>query len=129
MESDTTSITEKPSYTLWQLVLYMLQLGTFGFGGPVALVGYMYRDLVEHRGWITEADLRRAGIEPWAWIINNSVAATTVHSPLLCQRASNELADIEAVSTIHAQRFAVVPLLKEEPVGVQRLLELSRSSQ
>lgn len=129
MESDTTSITEKPSYTLWQLVLYMLQLGTFGFGGPVALVGYMYRDLVEHRGWITEADLRRAGIEPWAWIINNSVAATTVHSPLLCQRASNELADIKTVSTVHAKRYAVVPLLKEEPVGVQRLLELSRSSQ
>lgn len=58
MESDTTPITEKPNYTLWQLIRYMLQLGTFGFGGPVALVGYMYRDLVERRGWITEADYR-----------------------------------------------------------------------
>jgi chromate transporter len=58
MESNTTPITEKPSYTLWQLIRYMLQLGTFGFGGPVALVGYMYRDLVERRGWITEADYR-----------------------------------------------------------------------
>ncbi len=76
-----------------------------------------------------QADLRRAGIEPWAWVINNSVAATTVHSPLLCQRASNELADIKIVSTIHAKRYAVVPLLKEEPVGVQKLLELSRSGQ
>ena len=36
-------------YTLWQLVCYMLGLGTWGFGGPVALVGYMYRDLVEKR--------------------------------------------------------------------------------
>lgn len=73
-------------------------------------------------------DLRRAGIEPWAWIVNNSVAATTVHSPLLCQRACNELADIEAVSTVHAKRYAVVPLLQEEPIGVQRLLELSRNN-
>ncbi|MCE7914618.1 MAG: arsenical pump-driving ATPase [Nitrosomonas sp. PRO4] len=76
-----------------------------------------------------QADLRRAGIEPWAWVINNSVAATTVHSPLLCQRASNELADIKTVSTIHAKRYAVVHLLQEEPVGIEKLLELSRSSQ
>jgi chromate transporter len=45
-------------YSLWQLVLYFLRLGTLGFGGPVALVGYMHRDLVEHRGWITESDYR-----------------------------------------------------------------------
>ena len=47
-----------PGYTLGQLVLYMLRLGTFGFGGPVALVGYMHRDLVEQRKWIGEADYR-----------------------------------------------------------------------
>ncbi len=47
-----------PSYTLWQLVIYMLKLGTWGFGGPVALVGYMNRDLVEKYGWITEADYK-----------------------------------------------------------------------
>ena len=47
-----------PSYTVWQLVLYMLRLGTLGFGGPVALVGYMYRDLVEQRGWISDADYK-----------------------------------------------------------------------
>ena len=75
-----------------------------------------------------QADLRRAGIEPWAWIINNSVAATTVRSPLLCQRASNELADIKTVSTTHAKRYAVVPLLKEEPVGIEKLLELFQSN-
>jgi arsenite-transporting ATPase len=71
-------------------------------------------------------DLRRAGIEPWAWIVNNSIAATTVQSPLLCRRARNELADIEAVSTLHAKRYAVVPLLKEEPIGLQRLLTLAK---
>jgi chromate transporter len=47
-----------PLYTLWQLVGYFLGLGTHGFGGPVALVGYMHRDLVERRGWVTEADYR-----------------------------------------------------------------------
>ena len=72
-----------------------------------------------------QADLRRAGIEPWAWVINNSIAAATVQSNLLHQRAANELPEIEAVATIQAQRYAVVPLLKEEPVGVERLLELS----
>ena len=45
-------------YTLWQLVRYMLGLGTWGFGGPVALVGYMYRDLVEKRSWISDADYK-----------------------------------------------------------------------
>jgi len=47
-----------PPYSLWQLVQYMTKLGTVGFGGPVALVGYMHRDLVEQRRWITEADYK-----------------------------------------------------------------------
>ena len=73
-----------------------------------------------------QSDLRRAGIEPWAWIINNSVAAAHPVSPLLRQRAHNELREIEAVANHHAHRYAVVPLLKSEPVGVAHLLELSR---
>src|SRR5258706_2833760 len=36
----------------------MLYLGTFGFGGPIALVGYMHRDLVEQRKWISETDYK-----------------------------------------------------------------------
>ena len=47
-----------PVYTLWQLIGYALKLGTVGFGGPVALVGYMQRDLVESRRWISEADFK-----------------------------------------------------------------------
>lgn len=70
-------------------------------------------------------DLRRAGIEPWAWVINNSIAATTVASPLLRQRAMNEVREIDAVAHQHAHRYAVVPLLSEEPVGVDRLLALA----
>jgi chromate transporter len=40
------------------MILYMLRLGTLGFGGPVALVGYMHRDLVEDRKWISESDYK-----------------------------------------------------------------------
>jgi arsenite-transporting ATPase len=72
-----------------------------------------------------QADLRRAGIEPWAWIINTSVAAAVTKSTLLRQRAANELREINAVASKHAQRYAVVPLLKDEPIGVARLQELS----
>ena len=72
-----------------------------------------------------QTDLRRAGIEPWAWVINNSVAAAKVTSPLLKQRAHNELREIEAVSKHQASRYALVPLQQEEPIGVQRLLQLA----
>lgn len=47
-----------PSYSLKQLILYFLKLGYAGFGGPVALVGYMHRDLVEHRQWISDEDYK-----------------------------------------------------------------------
>ena len=45
-------------YSLRELVLYFLQLGTTGFGGPIALVGYMQRDLVERRRWISLKDYK-----------------------------------------------------------------------
>jgi len=47
-----------PPHGLWQLVRYVLDLGTWGFGGPLALVGCMYRDLVEKRQWISDADYK-----------------------------------------------------------------------
>src|SRR5215467_9987274 len=58
VESTSTQTSRQVPYTLWQLVSYFLRLGTLGFGGPVALVGYMQRDLVERRGWIAEADYK-----------------------------------------------------------------------
>lgn len=72
-----------------------------------------------------QSDLRRAGIEPWAWVINNSVAATTTNSSLLHQRALNELVEINAVAKAYSKRYAVVPMLKDEPIGVERLLNLA----
>jgi chromate transporter len=48
----------KPYYSLKQLMYYFLKLGSIGFGGPVALVGYMHRDLVHQRQWIEEDDYK-----------------------------------------------------------------------
>jgi chromate transporter len=52
-----------PTYTLRQLIQYFLYLGYAGFGGPVALVGYMHRDLVEERKWISEEEYK----DVWHW--------------------------------------------------------------
>jgi chromate transporter len=47
------------SYSFKKLLLYFLKLGTIGFGGPIALVGYMQKDLVEERGWLTKEEYLR----------------------------------------------------------------------
>lgn len=49
-----------PTVGLWPLAAYFLKLGTIGFGGPIALAGYMRRDLVEERGWAGEDEYRLA---------------------------------------------------------------------
>ena len=71
-----------------------------------------------------QEDLRRAGIEPWGWIINNSAAAAVSQSSLLMERAKNELNEIEDVAHRYAHRYTVVPLLKNEPVGETLLRSL-----
>lgn len=48
----------KSPYSLKEMIYYFLKLGTLGFGGPVALVNYMHKDLVEKRKWITEDDYK-----------------------------------------------------------------------
>jgi len=45
--------------TLQEFVIYFLKLGTLGFGGPIALAGYMQRDLVDERGWIAPDDYKQ----------------------------------------------------------------------
>ena len=72
-----------------------------------------------------QSDLQRAGIKPWAWVVNNSIAATKSTSALLHQRALNELVEINSVAKQYSKRYAVVPMLKDEPVGVKRLMELA----
>lgn len=72
-----------------------------------------------------QADLHRAGIEPWAWLINQSVAAAMPSSALLQQRARHELTELAHIAERHAGRLALIPLLAEEPVGPARLYALT----
>src|SRR2546426_8277065 len=55
-EIDRATAAELVPCTLTELLFYFLRLGTTGFGGPIALVGYMQRDLVEKRRWISRQD-------------------------------------------------------------------------
>jgi arsenite-transporting ATPase len=73
-----------------------------------------------------QADLRRAGIEPWAWLINNSLMLTANRSTLLQQRAANEQQFMHQVTGQYAKRWAVVPLQAEEPIGIVKLQQLCR---
>jgi len=72
-----------------------------------------------------QADLRRANIEPYAWVINSSLAAAGSRDPVLRQRIVGELEQIATVQTQHAKRVAIVPWQTEEPVGVERLRRLA----
>ena len=58
-----------------------------------------------------QEDLRRAGIEPWAWVINASLAAAGPRDPLLVARAQSEIAQIEKVRDELAERVGLVPWL------------------
>ncbi|MCC2593700.1 arsenical pump-driving ATPase [Tessaracoccus sp. OS52] len=70
-----------------------------------------------------QADLARAGIRPWAWVVNNSVAAADPDSPFLRAIAANEAEQIARVQSL-AERSALVPLLAEPPVEPGQLLDL-----
>ena len=72
-----------------------------------------------------QADLKRAGIHPWGWIINNCLSIAETRSSLLCQRATQERPQIEAVMARHAKRVALVPQFAQEPTGIEKLRKLA----
>ncbi|EMX6370308.1 TPA: arsenical pump-driving ATPase [Enterobacter kobei] len=72
-----------------------------------------------------QQDLRRAEIEPWAWVINSSLAAAKPSSPFLVTRASRELPLINDVTEQFAKRIALTPLQNEEPVGATLLAKMA----
>ncbi len=74
-----------------------------------------------------QGDLLRAGIHPWAWVINDSIAAAHPESPFLRRRAASEIGQFDRVRVL-ADRVAVVPLLATEPIGVDRLIALTESA-
>jgi chromate transporter len=57
--TETAAIAAPPGRTIRGLFLYFLRLGSFGFGGPIALAGYMRRDLVEERHWYTDDEYQQ----------------------------------------------------------------------
>ena len=74
-----------------------------------------------------QEDLKRAGIHPWAWVVNNSIAAARPRTPFLRARAANEIDQIAKVHTL-TDRLFVIPLLPEEPVGEGKLSALTSLS-
>lgn len=70
-------------------------------------------------------DLRRARIEPWAWVINKSVAATGTSDPLLQARLAGEQQQAARIASGLAQRTYVLPWLATPPVGVEALGQLA----
>jgi arsenite-transporting ATPase len=75
-----------------------------------------------------QADLRRAGIEPWAWVLNRSLAAAAPTDPVLSARAALELAHVERVRRDLSRRVTVLPWLVEPPIGPERLSGLASSA-
>ena len=71
-----------------------------------------------------QEDLERAGIHPWAWVINNSISAARPQAPFLRQRAASEAGPIQQVSAL-ADKIALVPLRATEPTGETRLAALA----
>lgn len=77
-----------------------------------------------HEAARLQADLQRAGISTYAWLVNQSLAVSRVSDPLLRSRGALEIPFIQEVETGLASRFAVVPWRPMEPVGAERLRDL-----
>ena len=77
-----------------------------------------------HEAAMLQADLRRAHIEPFAWVINHSFAESGSHDPLLMARVRGEVLYIREVVEKLSQRTALVPWVTEEPTGPERLQQL-----
>jgi arsenite/tail-anchored protein-transporting ATPase len=69
-------------------------------------------------------DLRRAGVEPFAWVVNRSLVASGTQDPLLAARLSGEAAQLARVTGGLAKRTCVVPWVPRPPVGVDALRQL-----
>jgi chromate transporter len=76
LSSESSATADRPELSLRDLAGYFLRLGTLGFGGPIALAGYMQRDLVERRGWITQEEY-----------LEGLAVAQTMPGPLAAQLA------------------------------------------
>ena len=71
-----------------------------------------------------QEDLHRASIEPYGWVVNRSLAASSTSDPVLVQRAANEHAQLQRIVNGLATRVAILPLMPDEPVGIELLDQL-----
>ena len=76
-----------------------------------------------HEAAQLQKDLRRAGLDSFAWIINQSFAATSTSDPALVAKAQNETRYIHEVVDQLAKRAVLIPWFPQEPVGIQSLLQ------
>ena len=81
-----------------------------------------------HEAAALQADLRRAQIEPFAWVINQSFAGSGSRDPLLVARGAGELPYLREVAGHCSQRTALVPWVAEEPVGPAKLRQLFQTT-
>jgi arsenite-transporting ATPase len=73
-------------------------------------------------------DLRRAHIEPYAWVLNKSVLAAGTRDPLLAARLAGERRQIERMTQGIARRLFVLPWLSVPPIGFGELSALVRGA-
>jgi arsenite-transporting ATPase len=71
-----------------------------------------------------QEDLRRASVEPYAWVLNKSVLAAGTHDPLLAARLAGERKQIERISNGRAKRLFTLPWLTVPPIGFVELSKL-----
>ncbi|HWQ91999.1 MAG TPA: ArsA-related P-loop ATPase, partial [Clostridia bacterium] len=81
-----------------------------------------------HEAAALQADLRRAHIEPFAWVINQSIVRADTQDPVLKARGADELPYIREVTETHSKRTAIVSWVPEEPVGPDQLRQLFQST-
>jgi len=78
-----------------------------------------------HEAAQLQSDLRRAGIEPFGWVINQSLSTLEVHDPVLVARQRHEAVFLREVAQKHASRVALIPWQIEPPVGIEGLRQLA----
>lgn len=81
-----------------------------------------------HEAARLQDDLLRAGIRPFAWVVNQSFAGNGFRDPVLVERGARELPYITEVHDQLASRLALIPWNAEAPVGPERLRELANSA-
>ena len=77
-----------------------------------------------HEAARLQDDLSRAGIAPFAWVINQSFCATGTRDPVLAERGVLELRYIAEIRNKFAQRIALIPWQTEPPIGAEGLRRL-----